>query len=94
MGIELCEIPVVKKWFSVKNRARSRPDPFYRQYALEKPSRAERKGEKESTERKCRVGGADTVVRFLTEILISHYSDVQTLDVGLLAANKVSNLMI
>ncbi len=43
LGIEICEIPVVKlrKWFLTKNRARSRPDPFYRQYALEKPSWAE-----------------------------------------------------
>lgn len=43
VGIEICEIPVVKlrKWFLAKNRARSRPDPFYRQYAQEKPSWAE-----------------------------------------------------
>lgn len=44
VGTEICEIPVVelRKSFLDKNRARSRPDPFYRQYALEKPSWAER----------------------------------------------------
>lgn len=72
VGIEVCEIPVVelRKWFPDKNRAWSRPDPFYRQYALEKPSWAEREGEKENTRKIWGVGGADTVVRFLTEIVM------------------------